>query len=79
MTAFEFLQKELGCVYISDLQSNIRTFECDKRMKQYLMSLDYTPFALKELMELYEYLFGEEIGFCSYIEAERHFHSKAAA
>ena len=73
MTAFDDVRQGLGCSYISDIRFDMRSPETSLKLGWHLCEFDYTKYPLKELEELYEYLFGETIAFRSYIEAERLF------
>ena len=78
MSVFEYLRDELGCMYISDMRFGYRTSECDREIKRCFHSLEYFLFSTDELINLFEYLFGERIEFCDSAQAKQYFLNKAS-
>lgn len=66
---FEFLKRQAGCRYISDLRSEPNTAYA----KAVLKKIDYTQFSLKDLSDCSEYLFYDKKSIENYEQAVCYF------
>ena len=67
---FEELAALCGCEYISDMRFEPYNETAKRNARNLIRAEDYS---LRELSDLYEYLYGEKIEFCDYSEIKKAF------